>query len=137
MREVPIVALLAAALAAATLASCGGETESTSPQQRSTQRQIEASIGAFLGGDAERTCVSLGRAALSRVGGAARCREKAAGRKAIAYRIDSVRVDGGSAVAVVRSAGRVIQFTLSRDNGAWLVTEPPPALPGVPSSVPR
>ena len=137
MRRASITALLFAVLAASSLMGCGSESESTAPAPGSAQRQAMETIAAFFGADPVKTCGSLSMAALDRLGGAERCRKAARGRKAIHYEVDSVRVDGDSAVAVVRSAGRVIQFTLIDENGAWRVTEPLPALPGIPSSVPR
>jgi hypothetical protein len=138
MRRGRNVALLAVALGTIVIGSCGGSTSgSTAPAPGTAERQVMGSIAAFFGADAGRTCAALSGSALQRLGGAASCRKAARGREAVAYRVDSVRVDGGSAVAVVRSAGRVIQFTLSDENGAWRVSEPLPALPGIPSSVPR
>jgi hypothetical protein len=135
MRGAPIAALLVG-LGAIALGSCGGAaSETTAPAP--AQRQVMGSIAAFFGGDPERTCAVLSNSALRRLGGEGRCRTAAEGREAVSYRLDSVRVDGGSAVAVVHSGGRVIQFTLTRESGAWRVSEPLPALPGVPSSIPR
>jgi hypothetical protein len=138
MRGARIAALLAAVVAATAAGSCGGAASNpTAPAPGSAGHQVMGSIAAFFGADAGRMCAGLSGSALQRLGGEAHCREAARGREAVAYRVDSVRVDGDSAVAVVRSAGRVIQFTLSEEKGAWRVSEPLPALPGIPSSVPR
>src|SRR5512133_4041994 len=124
-----------AASFAIVLTSCGGSGGSPSPSGPTAAAAVHLSIAAFFGSDPRAACDSLSTDALGKLGGRQRCLHAARGRGATGYVVDSVRFANGAAVAVVRSAGKVIQFTLVDENGHWKVSQPLPGLPGVPSSV--
>jgi hypothetical protein len=128
---------LAAAVAAVMAASCGGEGGTTAARNLVGQREVERSIAAFYGAEPKAACDSLSSAALRQLGGRDQCLRAAQGRGAAHYEVDSVRFAHRTAIAVVRSGGRVIQFTLLQERGAWRVRRPLPALPGNPATVPR
>jgi hypothetical protein len=124
---------IAAAIATATLASCGGSdtgTESHATRTPSDKDKVEQSIADFYGAEPKVICGSLSPSALQSLGGRPRCLSAARGRNATPYNLDSVRFASGKAIAVVRSEGKVLQFTLVDENGAWQVGEPLPDFSG-------
>jgi hypothetical protein len=124
---------IAAAIAAAVLASCGGSDtgkESRATRTPSDKDKVEQSIADFYGAEPKAICGSLSPSALQRLGGRQRCLSAARGRKATHYNLDSVRFASGKAIAVVQSEGKVLQFTLVDENGGWKVGEPLPDFSG-------
>ena len=110
--------------------SCGGGTGSSSKPSAtrtlSAQDKVEQSIADFYSGAPKAVCGSLSSSALKRLGGRSRCPSAVPERKPERYNLDSVRISSGSAIAVVRSGGKVIQFTLVDQDGDWKVSQPLP-----------
>jgi hypothetical protein len=124
---------IAAAIATAALVSCGDSDigkESHATRTLSDKDKVEQSIADFYGAEPKAICGSLSPSALQSLGGSQRCLSAARGRKATPFNLDSVRFASGKAIAVVRSEGKVLQFTLVDENGAWKVGEPLPDFSG-------
>ena len=122
--------LAAAVVAASALAGCGDDSSSNTPYAKRTisdEQLVQLVIADFYGAGRTKICDSLSSGALEALGGHSACLQSRAKPVATDYNVQSVRFDDtGDAIAVVRVAGKPVQFTLVREDGDYKVSKPLP-----------